>query len=557
MGGKVKEKKSKEKAEKESNAKEGTGKESKGKENTKKEKSNKERNSKEKDRKEVTGKEEKAQRRKKDKELKNKEKQVKEKKGKERKKKEVLAKENLTKESDAKERQKKETKLKEKRTKEGKKKEKGNKESKKKEDKTKEKKGKEKKQKKPEEKELDECIKAAHASIKDVVREVENSQKMLDNLSDGSKCKTTACRCMVKEQARRQLRIARTLTKLRKQTVLRETKVVCMVNAKAKKTGKKKAMEQCDNLSLNDLDLKKYHTMLSLKPKKFPEPTASTVCEYEKEKTAKQKKEKAKKAADKAALEKKNKAAAAAEKKAKVAVEKIVKAKEKELKKAEAATKKEVKDKAARKERKAKADEATAKEARKKAAEKTDKINKEKKAKERKSKMSVVTHSWTSYVNNWDGKMQFAPGHSGGTSTATQATFISGLGGKHDNGKEDRRFKVLYTQIGAKKSRSQWSNWVNNWDGTLTYVCPSNMVITGLISVHDNGKEDRRWNIRCSSFKGLAVNPSGWSGWKNDWDKTFHASCGNPRCPLVGLQSYHSNSKEDRRWKIKCGSFSF
>merc|ERR1711988_1370045 len=234
-----------------------------------------------------------------------------------RKKKEVLAKENLTKESDAKERQKKETKLKEKRTKEGKKKEKGNKESKKKEDKTKEKKGKERKNKKPIPPELDECIKAAHASIKDVVREAENSQKMLDNLSDGSKCKTTACRCMVKEQARRQLRIAKTLTKVRKQTVLRETKVVCMVNAKAKKTGKKKAMEACDNLSLNDLDPKKYHTMLKLKPKKFPEPTASTVCEYEKEKMAKQKKEKAKKEADKAALEKKNKAAAAAEKKGK------------------------------------------------------------------------------------------------------------------------------------------------------------------------------------------------------------------------------------------------
>merc|ERR1711988_1260171 len=177
-----------------------------------------ERNGKEKDRKEVTGKEEKAKKEKvpkekKTKELKNKEKQVKEKKGKE-----------------------------------GKKKEKGNKESKKKEDKTKEKKGKERKNKKPIPPELDECIKAAHASIKDVVREVENSQKMLDNLSDGSKCKTTACRCMVKEQARRQLRIAKTLTKLRKQTVLRETKVVCMVNAKAKKTGKKKAMEACDNL---------------------------------------------------------------------------------------------------------------------------------------------------------------------------------------------------------------------------------------------------------------------------------------------------------------------
>jgi len=323
--------------------------------------------------------------------------------------------------------------------------------------------------------------------------------------------------------------------------------VVCMVNAKAKKTGKKKAMEACDNLSLNDLDLKKYHTMLKLKPKKFPEPTASTVCEYEKEKMAKQKKEKAKKEADKAALEKKNKAEAAAEKKAKAAVEKIVKAKEKEVKKAEAATKKEVKEKAARKERKAKADEAKAKEARKKAAEKTDKINKEKKAKERASKLHVKAQGWTNWVNNWDGNMKYSPGH--------QATFVSGLGGQHDNGKEDRLFKVMYTQIGANKARSQWSNWANSWDGDLTYTCPSNMVITGLHSYHDNGKEDRRWKFRCSSFKGLAVNQGSWSGWKNDWDKTFYASCGQK--PLVGLHSVHSNRKEDRRWKVKCGSFKF
>merc|ERR1711988_1623550 len=204
--------------------------------------------------------------------------------------------------------------------------------------------------KKPTPKELDDCIAAAHASIKDVIREVRNQQEMINNLSDDSKCKTSACRCMVKEQAEKQFTIASKMTAFRVTTILRETKVVCMVNARAKKTGQKLAMARCKNLSMNDLDLAKYKPMLKLHKKLFGKEVASTLCAADR---AKEKKAKAEKSAK-------------SEKKAKVAVEKIHKHRESIMKKEKAAKKKEVADKAAKKERKAKADEKKSKEAKSK-----------------------------------------------------------------------------------------------------------------------------------------------------------------------------------------------
>merc|ERR1711988_1913216 len=216
--------------------------------------------------------------------------------------------------------------------------------------------------KKPTPKELDDCIAAAHASIKDVIREVRNQQEMINNLSDDSKCKTSACRCMVKEQAEKQFTIASKMTAFRVTTILRETKVVCMVNARAKKTGQKLAMARCKNLSMNYLDLAKYKPMLKLHKKLFGKEVASTLC-----------------AADRAKEKK-----AKAEKRAKVAVEKIHKHRESIIKKEKAAKKKEVADKAAKKERKAKADEKKSKEAKSKTAEKTKKI------KEKETKKGVL-----------------------------------------------------------------------------------------------------------------------------------------------------------------------
>merc|ERR1711871_1054699 len=280
--GKNKEKSSKAKEEKKAKAKEVEAKEARSKEVAKKERANKERNSKEKKAKEVRSKQEKVMKEKRPKELKakelvKKEKTTKENKVKERKKKEGISKEARSKEAASKERT---NKAGEKRSKEARSKEASTKERSSKSEKQNkaEKIVKEKvqKTKKPNFKEMAACITAAHASIKDVVKEVKNDQAMLDAMLDGSQCTSKACRCRVAKVAAKQFKIAVSLQKAREATIVRETKVICVDNAMKK--GSKAAADRCKNLTINDLTMAKYKPQLVLRPKRLAKGVSLAEC---------------------------------------------------------------------------------------------------------------------------------------------------------------------------------------------------------------------------------------------------------------------------------------
>merc|ERR1712139_662448 len=98
--------------------------------------------------------------------------------------------------------------------------------------------------------------------------------------------------------------------------------------------------------------------------------------------------------------------------------------------------------------------------------------------------------SWHGYINNWDGGMQWrVGGHH----------YVSGLLSHHNNGREDRRFRPLVTSIGSSQHGLSLSNYVNNWDGQFAYTCPHNKAIVGMISYHHNHYEDRRWRFYCAA----------------------------------------------------------
>jgi len=83
-----------------------------------------------------------------------------------------------------------------------------------------------------------------------------------------------------------------------------------------------------------------------------------------------------------------------------------------------------------------------------------------------------------------------------------QNTFLVGMTSVHSNSKEDRQFKFFTVRN---------NNWyltdcithknINNWDGKLKYTVGDDEVIAGLYSVHDNRKEDRRWNIKVCKLR--------------------------------------------------------
>jgi len=222
------------------------------------------------------------------------------------------------------------------------------------------------------------------------------------------------------------------------------------------------------------------------------------------------------------------------------------------------AIRQEKRNKAVARERaaKAKAREQAAKhhERRSKAAErvakersgKAERSNKHRARVERsnKSRLRVSRHWWGGWLNNMDRPIHWA---------ANGHTFVSGLRSFHHNGYEDRRFSPLLTNIGTTQAHKHWSGWVNNFDRYFAYSCPTNYAMTGFISYHHNHYEDRRWRFQCARFHGLGVRRGGWPGWQTNWDATFHLSCGHR--PAVGFSSYHDNGREDRRWRVQCGSF--
>jgi len=96
------------------------------------------------------------------------------------------------------------------------------------------------------------------------------------------------------------------------------------------------------------------------------------------------------------------------------------------------------------------------------------------------------TCRWSGYVNNWDARMHYiCPGND----------VIVGAHSYHDNGREDRRWKYKCCEVVAKTSNCRWSNWINGWDARMDKQLSHGEVIRGFYSVHDNGREDRVWRV--------------------------------------------------------------
>merc|ERR1712072_721825 len=248
-------------------------------------------------------------------------------------------------------------------------------------------------------KKADECIKAAESSISSVLQEFKTTQKMLDNLDDGAKCtkkgqqeikraeyrwrkatkilettnfkrketdkdsckkevtakeyqKTSLkeyvhakkvaielrrqCKCAVINNVHQLVQFSKTLIKVRAKTVVRETVLICIVKAEAKK----KSSKSCRSKAISSLE-KATMQKLTLKKKVLAPGVASALC-GPKEKKKKEDKVKETKNKEKKKKEGGSKEGSRKESKGKEARNKVVeerKAKEKkskELKRKEA-----------------------------------------------------------------------------------------------------------------------------------------------------------------------------------------------------------------------------
>jgi hypothetical protein len=160
---------------------------------------------------------------------------------------------------------------------------------------------------------------------------------------------------------------------------------------------------------------------------------------------------------------------------------------------------------------------------------------------------SVSRSGWGGYVNNWDSS------HS--TSSYSSNQVFCGVNSYHDSDKEDRRVRFRYCKPSGATlyTQTDWSDY-SNWDSEFSYKCKNGYFITAWSSYHDSGKEDRRYRFRCGKYSNTDStneNDCVWTPYVNDWDARLDYTCGDGQ-GLNGVESYHDNHTEDRRFKFRC-----
>jgi len=95
-------------------------------------------------------------------------------------------------------------------------------------------------------------------------------------------------------------------------------------------------------------------------------------------------------------------------------------------------------------------------------------------------------------------------------------------------------------------------SYQNKWDKGLSVVCGTNEAVVSLRSVHNNGKEDRRWRVECAALKGNGATLSGceWTGYTG-FDATWTQPSLNEYRIIAGVESHHDNGSEDRKFRFR------
>ncbi|KAM9311499.1 hemagglutinin/amebocyte aggregation factor-like [Gastrophryne carolinensis] len=143
------------------------------------------------------------------------------------------------------------------------------------------------------------------------------------------------------------------------------------------------------------------------------------------------------------------------------------------------------------------------------------------------------------WVNDYDQPFYYScPGHQS----------ISMIISIHDNGREDRVWDFSCKDTFSSPASCFWTGYINEFDQEFNYVCPFGSVLAGLGGYHDNKREDRRWEAYCCQGEVRVTSNCKWSGYVNDFDQYLRWDAPSGFY-LTGVQSYHDNHREDRRWQ--------
>ncbi|KAH9492207.1 hypothetical protein Btru_026558 [Bulinus truncatus] len=144
------------------------------------------------------------------------------------------------------------------------------------------------------------------------------------------------------------------------------------------------------------------------------------------------------------------------------------------------------------------------------------------------------------YINDWDQPFNFR---------CPDGQVISYISSVHDNRREDRRWEFLCRTVASTYSCTD-SGYVNNFDEPLVFTCPGDKVMIGVHGYHSNRHEDRRFGFHCCDLLNRRPRDCYTTDYVNNWDGKLTLAVPEGRV-VKGAFSTHNNRREDRRWRYQ------
>ena len=91
----------------------------------------------------------------------------------------------------------------------------------------------------------------------------------------------------------------------------------------------------------------------------------------------------------------------------------------------------------------------------------------------------------------------------------------------------------------------------NNFDQPLHVDCQSKKALSGVRSIYSTPHRDRRFQFLCQSITSYSFSKCFWTGYENQWDQPLLFQCPTDHV-MSGVKSVHNNHREDRLWRFKC-----
>ncbi|XP_050990394.1 hemagglutinin/amebocyte aggregation factor-like [Labeo rohita] len=144
------------------------------------------------------------------------------------------------------------------------------------------------------------------------------------------------------------------------------------------------------------------------------------------------------------------------------------------------------------------------------------------------------------WQNSYDGPLNFQ---------CPTGQSISSITSENNDHYEDRVWDLTCQATYGQTRQCYWTSYVNDFDQVILFECPAQHVIAGMSSYHSNPHEDRRWKFYCCKSP-CTSGSCHWTSYVNNFDEYFHYTVPSQNV-LVGVHSYHQNAQEDRRWAYK------